>query len=271
MHSVGIACAANRPGNSQAQELKQQASEALVRRRKVAELLAAARGFHKAQNYESACQVCAEGLALDPAHAELRLIQQQSQQVLERQTQIREWLKQAQERLQAGDYLAVLATTDQLLTLEPDLPRALEMQQQAAEALERQLKLEELVAEARGCEMAGDFEECLRVCDHALQISPENPEILSLCERASQTLAKQRRVAELLSRGRQEIERTRICAGNGNLSGSHWLGPRQPDGSRAAANGRSGPSPAAAGCGIVRFGAIAPTPAQFPGLSRCRQ
>jgi tetratricopeptide (TPR) repeat protein len=33
------------PGNSQAQELKQQASEALVRRRKVAELLAAARGF----------------------------------------------------------------------------------------------------------------------------------------------------------------------------------------------------------------------------------
>ena len=54
------------PGNSQAQELKQQASEALVRRRKVAELLAAARGFHKAQNYESACQVCAEGLALDP-------------------------------------------------------------------------------------------------------------------------------------------------------------------------------------------------------------
>jgi len=196
------------PGNSRAQELKQQASEALVRRRKVAELLAAARGFHKAQNYESACQVCADALALDPTHAELRLIQQQSQQILERQGQIREWLKQAQEKLQAGDYLAVLGTTDQLLTLEPDLPRALEMQQQAAEALERQLKLEELVAEARGCEMAGDFEECLRVCDHALQISPENPEILSLCERASQTLAKRRRVAELLSRGRQEIERT---------------------------------------------------------------
>ena len=199
------------PGNSQAQELKQQASEALVRRRKVAELLAAARGFYKAQNYESAGRACAEGLALDPAHAELRLIQQQSQQVLERQTQIREWLKQAQERLQAGDYLAVLATTDQLLTLEPDLPRALEMQQQAAEALERQLKLEELLAEARGCEMAGDFEECLRVCDHALQISPENPEILSICERASQALAKHRRVSELLSRSRQEIERTEFA------------------------------------------------------------
>ena len=77
------------PGNSQAQELKQQASEALVRRRKVAELLAAARGFHKTQNYESACQVCAEALALDPTHAELRLIQQQAQQILERQSQIK--------------------------------------------------------------------------------------------------------------------------------------------------------------------------------------
>jgi len=195
------------PGNSQAQELKQQASEALVRRRKVAELLAAARGFHKAQNYESACQVCAEALALDPGHAEIRLIQQQSQQVLERQSQIREWLNHAQEKLQAGDYLAVLGTTDQLLTLEPDLPRALDMQQQAAEALERQLKLEELVTEARGCEMAGDFEECLRVCDQALQISPENPEVLDLSKRASETLAKQRRIAELLSCGRQEIAR----------------------------------------------------------------
>jgi thioredoxin-like negative regulator of GroEL len=79
------------------------------------------------------------------------------------------------------------------------------MQQQAAEALERQLKLEELLAEARGCETAGDFEECLRVCDHALQISPENPEILSLWQRASETLAKQRRVAELLSRSRQKL------------------------------------------------------------------
>jgi eukaryotic-like serine/threonine-protein kinase len=195
------------PGNSQAQELKQQASDTLVRRRRVAELLAAARGFHKSQNYESACQVCAEGLALDPGQTELRQIQQQSQQILTRQKQIREWLVQAQEKLLAGDYLAVLGTTDQLLTLEPDLPRAHELQQQAAEALERQLKLEELVAEARGCEMAGDFEECLRVCDQALQIGPENPEILELSKRASQTLALQRRVAELLSRARQEIER----------------------------------------------------------------
>lgn len=216
------------PGNSRAQELKQQASEALVRRRKVAELLAAARGFHKAQNYESACQVCAEALALDPTHAELRLIQQQSQQVLERQSQIREGLKQAQEKLLAGDYLAVLGITDQLLTLEPDLPRALEMQQQAAEALERQLKLEELVAEARGCEMAGDFEECLRVCDHALQVSPENPEILSLCERASQSLAKQRRVAELLSRSRQEIERTEFALATETCRELLGLDPANP-------------------------------------------
>ena len=117
--------------------------------------------------------------------AELRLIQQQSQQVLERQTQIREWLKQAQEKLQAGDYLAVLATTDQLLTLEPDLPRALEMQQQAAEALERQLKLEELVAEARGCEMAGDFEECLRVRPCAADQSGEPGDSASLRARFS--------------------------------------------------------------------------------------
>lgn len=199
------------PGNLQAQELKQQASDALVRRRKVAELLAAARGYHKAQNYEAACQVCAEVLDLDPGHAEIRLIQEQSQQILERQSRIRDWLKQAQEKLQAGDYLAVLGVTDQLLTLEPDLPRALEMQQQAAEALERQLKLEELLAVARGCQLAGDFEECLQVCEQALLISSEHSEIRDLHARAAEALAKQRRVVELLDRARQELERAEFA------------------------------------------------------------
>ena len=98
----------------------------------------------------------------------------------------------------SGDYLAVLGITDQLLTLEPDLPRALEMQQQAAEALEQQLKLEELLAVARDCEMSGDFEKCLRVCDEVLSLEPKHREALTLQRQAAEGLETQQHFEELL-------------------------------------------------------------------------
>lgn len=193
------------PGNAQAQELKQAASDALVRRRKVTELQAAARGYSKAQNHQACLQAAAEALTLEPANSELRMLHEQSLQILARQQRVHGLIEEARNRLQSKEYHLALEATAELLALEPDLPRALDLQRKAAEALEHRLKIDELLAAARGYQMGGDFEACWQAAEQGLALEPDNDELLALHFDAQQSVQKQRKLAELLDEGREQV------------------------------------------------------------------
>src|SRR5262249_12951292 len=114
--------------------------------------------------------------------------------------QIRDWLKPADEELQAGDYLAALSTSDQLLTVQPDFPRAFEPQQQAAEGLrldmshvelpqlasqasellDKSRTVQELLDSGHRQFHLGEFEASLETAERALPLSPDSAEAAQL-------------------------------------------------------------------------------------------
>src|SRR5207249_6465108 len=81
---------------------------------------------------------------------------------------------------------------------------ALDMQRQATEAVERQQKIERLLAAARTHAQAQDYEACASVTSDGLRLDSGNLEFKRLRAEAQQALAKRRKVQELMERARQQ-------------------------------------------------------------------
>ena len=118
-------------------ELQRLAVEALEQRRRVEELVAAARVHAQAGEYESSHRVASEGLNLDAGNEELRKLQTEAQEALAKRDKLQKLVEEARRQWQGKDYPAVLLAVGELLRLEPGQGEALELSQQARELLER--------------------------------------------------------------------------------------------------------------------------------------
>jgi len=192
------------PGNVQALELQRLAVEALEQRRRVEELVAAARVYAQAGEYESSHRVASEGLNLDAGNEELRKLQTEAQEALAKRDKLQKLVEEARRQWQGKDYPAVLLAVGELLRLEPGQGEALELSQQARELLEREGKMQALLAAARAQAQAGEYESSYRVATEGLNLDAGNDELRKLQVEAQQALAKRRRVQELVERARQQ-------------------------------------------------------------------
>ncbi|PYV41715.1 MAG: hypothetical protein DMG06_16260 [Acidobacteria bacterium] len=145
-----------------------------------------------------------EGLGLDAENREFKRLQEQAQQALAKVRQVRELLQKAIQQRQGKDHQAVLRTMEELLVVDPQHVEALEMHRQAAEAVERQGKVEELLAAARAHGRAQEHEACVEVTSEGLILDPGSREFKRLQEQAQEILAKRRKVQELVERARQQ-------------------------------------------------------------------
>jgi len=195
------------PEQIEALEMKRLATEALKHRRRIDELLAAARAHEQEQDYEACYRVSTEGLALDSSNRELKQLQERAHLALEKIHKVRELLQRAIQQQHKKDYRAILETTEELLAIEPQHAEAERMKQHAAEVLERQRKVEELRIAAFAHMQAQEYEACIRVATEGLGLDPGNGEFKRLQEQAQQAVAKRQKAQELVERARQQGQR----------------------------------------------------------------
>ena len=193
-------------GNREAVELRQTAAEAQERVRRIAELLRVARGHEKAQDYESCCRICAEGLKLEPSYGEFEKLLEQAQQALRKKQQVENLLQKARQQAGKQEFEEVLKTVSELLKLEPGHRTALELQTAAAEGMDRSQKIAQRLEEALGYERAGDYQSCSRVSAQGLELEPAHTELRAVQQRAQAALDRIKRVKELAKEARQGLE-----------------------------------------------------------------
>ena len=195
------------PEHSQALELRNSASEALEQQRRFAGLLAQARGYAKAQDFQACYQVATQALELKPGHPELIQLREHSYQALERSRKVNALLGQARQQVKTKDYGGLMQTVADLLPLEPRLPQVLELRRQAAEGLEKQRKLEEMLAEARGYYKSGSYEACCQLVAEALQLEPQHAELKELRQQAELALERAQKVSRLFEKTRERLQK----------------------------------------------------------------
>ena len=130
-----------------------------------------------------------QGLGLEPEHDELKKLNQLAKDALERNRQVKDLFKQADQALEAKDYPLVLLLAGEVLSLEPDHEEAVRIQHQAKGAQERRQRIEELMASARTAVQAQDPESCIKATREALELDPETVELLPLQQPAQEILA----------------------------------------------------------------------------------
>ncbi len=197
------------PQHTEAIKIQQAASEALERQRKVKELLAAARRYHKAEDYEACHKATSEALELEPEHAELKELHEQAQRALEAQRTFDSLLDQARKQLEHENHVEALKSLDELLKLAPSHSQALELKRYASRELEkfqRVKKAEELLVLARKHYESGDYEACFKVATDALELEPKHPELKQLQERARKALDEARKVNSLIEKARKHLK-----------------------------------------------------------------
>ena len=203
------------PDNAEAAQLKQQAESALEARRKkeqVAGLLAEARKQEQSGDMEACYRAASEGLTLEPEHAELKALRENSGRILETRRQVQILLERARQQWQAEDFPRVVETAVSILNLDPANAKAADFKLKAEQEMDRRQRLKELLSQARRADKERDHEACLRAAEEGLALDSGHPELQRLQSRSRQMLEQIRRMAQLLQDARAEIEAQNYAA-----------------------------------------------------------
>ena len=195
--------------NTLALQLKQEIavrSENREREQKVLVLLAAAQEAHQAGNFESCLRSTRKALALAPDHPEVRELDRLAIEALERNRRVEALLKKAQRALQAKDYPSAAETAQQALDLQPQDQYALQICREAAEALERQERISELLQEAQAYFSSQDYESCLKASQEGLQLDPRHTELGKLRKKTQEILDEIGKIEQLLGEAREALK-----------------------------------------------------------------
>ena len=192
---------------SQQQEglaLRRAVSQALSQQQYFEGLLAKARGYDVAKDYEACYQASTKALELQPHHPELTQLRDKAHRAMERSRQIDVLLERAHRSCKTKSFMDALQAIQEVLSIEPNHSEAHQLQKQISEQIGHHRKVKELVAEARGHLRLGDYEACLNVTNAALELDPDNVQLKKLQDKASQSLEGQRKLSALLDKAHDE-------------------------------------------------------------------
>ena len=203
------------PDNAEAAQLKQQVEGALDARRKkeqVAGLLAEARKQEQSGDMEACYRAASEGLSLEPGHAELKALRENSGRILETRRQVQILLESARQQWQVEDFPRVVETAVSILNLDPANAKATDFKLNAEQEMDRRQRLKELLNQARRADKERDHEACLRAAEEGLALDSRHTELQGMQSRSRQMLEQIRRMAQLLQDARAEIEAKNYAA-----------------------------------------------------------
>lgn len=168
------------PQHPELQHFQQLTLEMEVRLQKVKEAFAAARGCQKAADPVGCLDAVLRGLEHDSEHRELGQLKIWAEGEVRRREEADAILRMARQQLEARQATAVLRTVEELFVLCPQHAQGLAIQEEARKLLEMQQQVNELLAEARGHEKAGDYKACIDAARRGLELDSGHSELEEL-------------------------------------------------------------------------------------------
>ena len=212
-----------------------------IQRRRAEELAAyldAARDAFKAGRFEEASAACERALILDPESEEALELSERAREAIE-QSQVREWLGEAQNELQQGNLGRARDLVSRVFSLDANSAagNALRI---AIQQAERQNQIDEILGRGRLALESGDADAAFAALDEAFAIDPEQPQALALrrqvetfVEQEQRRAEEERARVELERRAQEVIPEARRRFDNGDMDGAIALlaafAPPHPD------------------------------------------
>jgi len=113
-------------------------------------------------------------LELEPAHTELRALQQRAQAALDRSQRVKELAKEARQGLEQEAFSRALKAVEEIKSLEPENQEAEALKQAVMKAQERREKIEQLRVTAQNRHDAQDPESAHQLATQGLELDPED-------------------------------------------------------------------------------------------------
>ncbi|MEA3273773.1 MAG: SUMF1/EgtB/PvdO family nonheme iron enzyme [Pseudomonadota bacterium] len=166
----------------------------------VKKLFGEAQGLQRRNALDESLEVIEQGLRLAPDHAGLLKLRTlvQNQQSQRREEMIADTLERAREEVERGSLEESLKLIENGLVQAPDRPELLALRDRVWTQLDRRQKIARLLAQARESRDKGRLDESLKLIDQALQLAPEQTDLLSFREKANVELDHRNRIAQHL-------------------------------------------------------------------------
>ena len=161
---------------------------------------------------EACYRVASEGLSLEPEHADLKALRENSGRILETRRQVQILLERARQQWQAEDFPRVVETAVSILKLDPENAKAADFKLKAEQEMDRRQRLKELLSQASGRIRNEIMKPACGQLKKDWSLDSGHPELLGLQSRSRQMLEQIRRMAQLLQDARAEIEAQNYAA-----------------------------------------------------------
>ncbi|MFB3903922.1 MAG: protein kinase [Acidobacteriota bacterium] len=207
--------------------LERQAQTQLQKRKQAEELLAGARQYLLARDYEQAIKQSKAALELVPENAEALQTAQQAEEGVRTQKRLKELIGTARELARNQRWRECLDAVNDGFRIEPGNQELIDLQRQASQALERRRQAAKLSSDAAGFLKQGDYQAALKASEQALALDPQCEEAVKAAAQARSELERRSKIEALSVQARaavekQDYEAVRALALEGvALAGSH--------------------------------------------------
>ncbi len=202
------------PNDSELLEIRAEAVARIEKDKKLAAILAEAQKELKSSKFEEAVSLAEQALALDAGNREAATVKQSAQRSIddarERKSRIDGFLAESEACFAEGNWEGAIEAADRVLELDGGNVKAKDLRQRATEQAERAKRLAALLERAREARSGESWDEAQAAASEALQLEPNDSELLEIRAEAVARIEKNKKLAAILAEARKELKSSKF-------------------------------------------------------------
>ena len=166
------------------------------RAERIQQICQQAEGLLENKEFDKSLAILDEGLELDSGNQDLTKLRHRVEKSKDKQTRIREHIRQADTARRAGDHQAAISAVRKALKVDKGNPKGIALLNlliKEAQEAEKRAEMKALLQSARGELSARHYKDALDILQKAEHVDPTNPELQLLLGDASSGLEQLRR------------------------------------------------------------------------------